>query len=248
MNLEKFTLKLKIDTDRKVNPSELSIYTHAILLDILPAEIADQVHNAQTNPYSQHCYYSQGDYYWEINILEQQIAEELRSILFSAEFQSFNVNQWDDLLIKIESKSLRTLNQSDLADIFYRQEAKSQFNLIFDTPTSFKSDEKYIFYPDLRLIIQSMMFKYNYFFETEDFDEKFLNKVLEKTKITSYKCQSHYFKVHGYAIPAFRGEIRMTCWATDSVKKYLDMLLKFGEFSGVGMKTGLGMGSIRYLS
>lgn len=66
------------------------------------------------------------------------------------------------------------------------------------------------------------------------------------------KLQSHYTtKEFGFVIVLFdmvlklRGRLTFKVQGAQTLKAYVKMLLTFGEYSGLGMKTSLGMGGIK---
>ena len=111
---------------------------------------------------------------------------------------------------------------------------------------SFKSYGRYINYPDLRLIYQSLMNKYDSVLkEASMFDEDTLDMLVEGSEIVKYNLRSYLFPLQGVKIPSFFGSMTIKVTSTDTAAKFIRLLLEFGEYSGVGIKTGLGMGAIQ---
>ena len=50
--------------------------------------------------------------------------------------------------------------------------------------------------------------------------------------------------MENFRIPAFVGNIRIKIKGTIASKNLINLLLDFGTYSGVGLKTSLGMGGI----
>ena len=112
----------------------------------------------------------------------------------------------------------------------------------------FKSYGRYINYPDLRLIYQSLMNKYDSVLkEASMFDEDTLDMLVEGSEIVKYNLRSYLFPLQGVKIPSFFGSMTIKVTSTDTAAKFIRLLLEFGEYSGVGIKTGLGMGAIQIL-
>ena len=100
-------------------------------------------------------------------------------------------------------------------------------------------------FPTMRLIFQSLMMKYARLVENrQEIEEETLDYLIKHSRITSYRLESSYFKVHGKKIPGFRGRLTFKITGPNTLKAYANMLLKFGEYSGLGMKTSLGMGGL----
>ena len=79
-------------------------------------------------------------------------------------------------------------------------------------------------------------------FETIDYLEA-------HTRITSYGLKSRYFTNVGSStgkIPAFVGGMSLFFSGSSTVAGLANMLLAFGTYSGVGIKTAMGMGAMSF--
>ena len=65
--------------------------------------------------------------------------------------------------------------------------------------------------------------------------------------IIHHNIRSTRFPLEGVKIPSFMGEVTIRFNGTDTMARYSKMLLEFGEFSGVGIKCGMGMGAIKII-
>ena len=102
--------------------------------------------------------------------------------------------------------------------------------------------------PDIRLLFGSLMRKYSASSKTvEMIDEETLDYIVSHTSISDFRIRSTRFPLEGIKIPSFMGEITLHFTGTDTMARYAKMLLEFGEFSGVGIKAGMGMGAIRII-
>lgn len=235
--------------DISINSSKLLTYLHGVLMENINTEYAEKLHNLQFNPYSMHLYPIGSQYCWEINLITDEAVEEIAGILLNEQFNSFIIKSLNNLTVVIEEKKTTIRTQNNLADTFYSSESQKSLHIKFDSSTAFKQAGEYVFHPDLRLIFQNILMKYHFLFEEEkEIDADILNEITSAIKITSYHIRSSYYPIHKIRIPAFRGEIKIRIEANDTLKNYILMLLKFAEYSGVGIKTSLGMGSIRLLN
>ena len=75
-------------------------------------------------------------------------------------------------------------------------------------------------------------------------DEEVLDQLSTDTIMIGYRLQSVSFQLEGVRIPSFIGEVRWKIRGPQTMVNYANMLLKFGTYSGVGIKTSLGMGAI----
>ena len=133
--------------------------------------------------------------------------------------------------LSVEKVEIQELGADKLLEIFNSEDNQSYFLIIFETPTGFKSQGSYVIFPTMRLIFQSLMQKYG--------------RLVENQPEIDYRLETSYFRVHGQRIPAFRGRLTFKVQGAQTLKAYVKMLLTFGEYSGLGMKTSLGMGGIK---
>ena len=119
------------------------------------------------------------------------------------------------------------------------------YDLEFITPTSFKSNGRYMIYPDLGMIYRSLMKKYSIVSEQNMYDEDTLEQLVNYSNITRYRLQSTLFPLEGVVIPSFKGNISVRIHGSDTMSRYARLLLSFGEYSGVGIKSSIGMGAIK---
>lgn len=243
--MKKINITFSLNLTEKVYSTSLIVKLNGVLMGLLPPAYAEYLHYQSVNPYSLHVFNSKGNFIWEINLLDKQAAEIIGDILLDESFTEFIIESLNDARCIILEKKVEKLSEKDLADIFYRSEPVNRFALNFHSPTSFKQQGAHVFYPDLRLVFQSLMMKYNALMEDDnDINHDFLDEIVSSINITSYDLNSHYFTIHKAKIPAFRGKLFFTVRANNTVTNYIHVLLKFAEYSGVGVKTSLGMGNV----
>ena len=248
--MQRIELILKPEkTKRKINPVRLTPYLHGILMEEIDTDYATQLHNKSLNPYSMHVFPLGENFCWQVNLLTKEAIREIGTILLDHTFTYFYMESLDELKFNIIEKKISNRSATDLADIFYSHAPSHLLEIKFDSSTSFKQAGDYVFHPDLRLIFQSILMRYHHFFEEgKAIDEEILEEIISAVQITSYQLHSSYYPLHNIRLPAFRGGIRIRIKGNDTLKNYILMLLKFAEYSGIGIKTSLGMGSIRVIN
>ncbi len=235
--------KISLYLDRlDAPPGDLSTKLHGFLMEQLDSSYVDWLHEQATNPYAMKVRHQEDLTIWTIHLLTEDCQRQVLPILL----ELTGVNLVKLGTVGIRQTLLEDLTADNLLKIFYGSNSPSVFTLYFETPTGFRSQGEYVFFPSERLIFQSLMQKYNRLMEgTEYLDQELLEHLVEQTRISSYRLESSYFKVHGKRIPAFRGRITLRVRGADTLKAYVYMLLRFGTYAGIGMKTSLGMGGIR---
>ena len=170
--------------------------------------------------------------------------------LFSASYVQIMKDAFakKNIQIKITKKELETISRKILLEEFYLSEGGRYLSLEFKTPTAFKQNGRYVNYPDIRLLFQSLMNKYGTgSYEMEMFDEETLEQLTRDITVSRYKLHSVMFPMEGIRIPAFMGNMTIQISGPKTMASYARMLVRFGEYSGVGIKTGMGMGGIRII-
>jgi CRISPR/Cas system endoribonuclease Cas6 (RAMP superfamily) len=59
-----------------------------------------------------------------------------------------------------------------------------------------------------------------------------------------YQLRSQAFPIEGRLVYGFSGSQRLTFYGYDMLKRLQGLLAIFAEFSGIGIKTALGMGAV----
>ena len=139
-------------------------------------------------------------------------------------------------------------NDNELITEFYEKKCPKYLEIKFQTPTAFKSDGKYVIYPDLGLIYASLMRKYSAVSEAFDmFDEETLEALVEQSEIVRYRLQTVPFPLEKVQITGLQEVSVFILRGPEQWQDICRMLFKFGEFAGVGIKTGMGMGAMKYV-
>ena len=217
---------------------------HGVIMETIDGAFAEELHCQGLKPFSQHLEFFQGEVFWVVNALTAEAETKIIGVLNNPSFSTFRLKKYN-LDVSIIDKTKIQLEYKDLVNQFYFDASHRIFNVRFVTPTAFKSGGEYIFFPDWRLIIGSLMRKYNHVNGKENpEDSDILEALVCSIKPIKYELKSVYTTIERSKIPSFYGSITIKCSATQSLVNYLNLLLSFGEYSGVGIKCALGMGAI----
>ena len=213
-----------------------------ILMENIDSGYAEHLHSLSYNPYSQ-AIIGRDDKEWVIRTLTKEAYDGI--ILPLKELKSFEIKK-KDIYLQVTETELKQKKKQELLDEFYTGEAEKYLSFDLQTPTSFKSNGRYVIIPTVRLLFQSLMNKYSASFENmEMFDEDALMEIEDHVEISDYRMKSCFFPMEGTKIPSFMGNIKLRSNGSDTLKRYMKMLLCFGEYSGVGIKSSMGMGAIK---
>lgn len=237
-------LKMILETDESKLGYYQSSNMHGVLMEQIDSDYATQLHEQGLKPYSQYIL-SGKQTEWNIKTFTKEAYQNIISPLLDGEFSEFHIEK-KDIKVKILNKELKTASKQKLLDEFYEIPGKRYINLEFLTPTAFKSNGRYIIMPDVRYIYQSLMNKYSAASDDmEMYDDETLEQLVENSQIIQYKLRSTYFPLEGVKIPSFKGEISIKINGTDTMTRYARLLAQFGEYSGIGIKTAIGMGGVK---
>ena len=238
-------LELELTCKQELSYQMTSLF-HGVLMELLPGEYAEELHCSRLHPYTQHLECREKKWYWIITGLNQQAIDKiLRDALWNVEQIELKKKQ---ILIGICGKQYKEISYKQLMEHFYHQEHGRYLQIQFVSPTAFKQRGKYIFYPDIHCIFQSLMNKYDAAVgDNVMLDEDALEQLCENTQIVRYDLKSVNFSLEGVRIPAFIGKITIKINGTKTMADFANMLLEFGTYAGVGIKTALGMGFIRQI-
>lgn len=238
-------LELKLKCKEKITYQMSSLF-HGALMELLPAEYADYLHTSQLHPYTQHLEYREDAWYWIICGLNKEAVQIiLHDVLWK--LQQIQIKK-HHLTIDIVQRKYEEKTYRELLEDFYEKESDRYLDIHFLSPTAFKQQGRYLFYPDLRCVFQSLMNKYDSAAREESVaDADTLEQLCENAQIVRYDLKSVSFSLEGVRIPSFIGKITIKMRGTQTMANFAKMLFRFGEYSGIGIKTALGMGCIHIM-
>ncbi len=239
-------LELKLTGESEISYQMASAF-HGALMELLPQEYGAQLHESRLHPYTQHLERRTDGWYWIVTALEDKAADLiLQKALFP--LGELLIRQHDAGFV-IEKKNYFELSEKELARAFYEGENNRYISLRFLTPTAFKQNGRYLNYPDIRCLFGNLMNKYDACMPGESMkDEDTLEALVQNTAVSRYQLRSTAFSLEGIRIPAFIGEMTLRIGGTQTMANFANMLMQFGTYSGIGIKTALGMGAIELVS
>ena len=239
--LSSVKLELKGELDYGRNDL-LGSLLHGFIMENIDKDYASYLHKSMLHPYSQYIISSGEKVEWVVNTLDVETKKHILDILKSKKEIYL---RHKEKTLQIISCNEQELKYDDLVKMYYIKDSKRQFKIRFLTPTSFKQNGKYCIFPTTRLIFQSLMMKFdNAAVNMEIFSKDILEDFENCTEIIRYNLRSTFFHLEGVKIPAFIGEVIINVRGPQQLSNLANMLIEFGTYSGVGIKTGMGMGGI----
>ena len=233
--------------DRGQQTKSLGPYLQGALMERVDGAYAGLLHQLPFNPYSQYCYWDNDVLVWRVNTLTSDatayIIDPLRS-LDTVEVRGIHA------VFEVVKTSQETISLKTLLDTI-NEPGDQKIRMRFVTPTAFKSQGSYVIMPSVRLVLQNLLMHYGQVYDNDkEGYEETIAYVDQHARIVSYNLRSSYFgqiASGGKKIPAFVGTATLGLRGPEMATGLVRMLLKFGEYSGVGIKTSMGMGGFRCL-
>lgn len=243
--ISKLQLDLTTKSDLK-SGSYLGPLFQGVLMELISPEYADELHVSSLHPYSQHICKAPNGLTWTINTLDSNARSEIISALSDINITSLKLRN-KDAEFHIAGRKLEEITYDDMIDRYYMGSPCSPYiALDFLTPTAFRSNGKYVIFPTSQLIFNSLARKYDACSTgSKVCDELLFEYISEHTEIIEYSLRSTKFPMEGVTIPSFVGSVKLKCTGNKEFRSLMNMLIKFGEYSGVGIKNSMGMGAIR---
>ena len=237
--------EVTLPPDEKINSSMASLF-HGLLMENLPADFAASLHAEGLRPFSQCVYFDreQCKTFWRIGTLSGTAYEKIIAPLVDKKKFFLRQKNWQITLS--EPKILLDTSCEQLADeIFPQRNSPRSVKLQFLTPTAFKHEGDYLILPEKFFVVNSLLQRWNNF--SRDFKLEDINlavKLSEFCRLTRYNLNTHPFSLEKTKIPGFVGRLEISFVGNEMLNRILGLLFSFATFSGVGIKTALGMGAV----
>lgn len=221
---------------------------HGALMEFAESAFAEIMHAHGLKPYSQYIRRGEnkGEWHWRINALTDESFDKLAVPLLNDELNTLELKK-KNIKLKIIKKEIgEKITIEDLIRRFYiNNSTNRRIKLRFITPCAFKTEGRYEFFPHISLIYQSLINRMDSFAAKISVkDEAAFKHLCENTRIIDYKLKSCRFSLEGVKIPSFLGEIIIRIDGPETLVSLSNLILNYALWSGIGIKTALGMGGI----
>ena len=224
--------------------SYMASLMQGVLMERIDPAYAEYLHRTGAHPYSQNIQIKEDRIYWNINALSDEAEQYIVHPILKGGDEAILLTHRQETL-QIIDKKVDSISYDELVQKYYLGSNSRNLTLQFLTPTSFKQGGRYCIFPTSRLIFQSLMQRYDAGAEESSiFSEELVEEFEQYAEITDYKLRSVRFSMEGVKIPSFIGECKIRIKGPQQMVNVAHMLAQFGRYSGVGIKTGLGMGAL----
>lgn len=241
----KIDVRLNLPID--LRNANIGSVLHGVLMEWLPAPIVDKLHQpARYSPLKQRILVKGGEAVWEIVCLSQDLGEVILEILAK---EKEIVLKRHNVSVDIDSFSFQKYVVSEMIKKSFSGDKPERFVRVkICSPMSFKSNGQYDIFPDVRKFFRSIILNFDSFYEEYQlYDRETLDYLTEQVTIVNYQLKSTKYHLEGVKIPSFAGYITFRINGPLPFNQLVNFLLLFGELSGVGIKTSLGMGKYQLI-
>ena len=221
---------------------------HGYLLSKIDSNYVEKLHNLKLNPYSQYFYFDKKEnfYIWKISTLNKEAKEKIIDIMLNDTNETITFD-YNKIKIGILSKEITSItNYKNIADKFFLSDETKRFaNITFLTPTTYKVNKKFTFFPNLDNIFISIYNKWNAYGENISLeDSNIIEDISKNVNIVKYNLRSLKFSMEGVKIDSFIGNIVIYCSCNKMLANIYNTLLEFSKYAGIGAKTSISMGGV----
>lgn len=217
---------------------------HGAIMEAIPKRYAEELHKQGLKPYSQHIKHeSNGRVIWVVNALDNQAAELLIPNVSKALNKGLYLQKKDCDIVCLEQSVEEVAIKSLFEDSYVTLDYGRIHNLTFVTPLGIKIKGRYEVYPDLRYIFRNLMQRFDMITdEYKIYDKDALNHLVDHCHIIDYKLRTTRYHLEGTKIPACLGRMVVKVDGSEVMNNLVHLLFTFASYSGIGIKTTLGMG------
>jgi CRISPR-associated endoribonuclease Cas6 len=241
---QKIVLQCKYDAEQKANYNWGSIF-HGILLEALTPEVSELIHGSQVKPFSQYVLpYSEQNLIWTIGMWDIEIAQQIIQAVMTMTHISLKHKGIDLNVIDIHRTSV---SKNDYFKKFFSVEKPCRrYEIEFVTPCTNKQQGEYALFPSPGLIISSLNSRYNAYVNDISLDDtEAMEQIARNIRIVRYSLRSAVYYLENTKITGYMGKVTLIIRGPEQLARLAGALISFAEYSGLGIKTAMGMGGVR---
>lgn len=240
-------IRLAAPTGAKLTQSACSLL-HGVLMEHIDSTYAELLHQQSLRPYSQYLYFDKerAGVYWRLTSLNKQADDELLGAAFSLPATVYLKKKQMEVQL-VSKEYLPETSYAAIAEKCFAQPLAGKYlSCNFLTSCSFKSEGQYVIFPQPQFLLGSLIKRWNSFADKERLDALGLAQDLaQETFVADYKLSLRSFSVDSARIPAFRGLYVLGMKNNVMCNRIIAMLGEYANYSGIGIKTALGMGAVK---
>lgn len=218
---------------------------HGLIMEHIDTEYASKIHAEQLRVFSQAVRYTDNTNYWTISVMNDEAYEKILVPILG--LSSCEVTQKGDSILLGEAHLENTSYEKLFSKHYIHSDVSRIVKLNVSTPASFKVDGKYINIPSPKLVLAGIAKRFDKDCDIhETIYDNLLNEIDRNVSFSSFDLHSASFPLERVKIPAFCGSLTLRISGNETFCRYINMLVDYASYSGIGIKTALGMGQTTY--
>ena len=173
-------------------------------MEFIDPVYADYLHNCPRTPYSQYIIYDDNFIYWNILCMDIDSKKNIIDAILEKRPDRIQLKHKETDLNIVRFKE-ENMSFQELLEATYFGDCSSRVTVEFKTPTAFKVNGKYQFYPTVYHIFNSLINKYDAVSkENTIYSDEIMEQIEKYIEITDYRLMSTYFHMEGVKIKSFK--------------------------------------------
>lgn len=239
-------MKYHLRPERPLSCRNASLF-QGMLMQRIDPQYGEILHRSELKPYSQYLDCQKDQAIWVLQTLTDIAENQIINTPHFLAGKSICLERLG-LSAKITGIDRETLTQEELLEQTFFTKCPRTVKVQFITPTAFKVQGRYQNYPTIQHIFGSLIQKYNAVHTTTEIaGENLLEDLQRFTSVIGYNLRNTTFPVEGITIPSFVGTLLLKISGPQQMVNLVHLLLYFGTYSGIGIKTAMGMGALRII-
>lgn len=221
---------------------------HGVLMEVVGTEYAGQLHESGLRPYSQYIYFDKDkkQYIWRLSAVTADAINRIVRPMLEMHEKIFLKQKRGHIYIKSRTILEETCYEALINKFWNSDSLYTQAKLHCMSTTSFKVDQQYTIFPEAFRIYRYLLRQWNQFSTFGTMDTDLLLGALETGAfIKDYNLRMGIYGLEGVKIRGFRGQMVMQFKRNPELQRILALLSYYSEFTGLGIKTALGMGGVK---
>lgn len=240
--LKRISLPFHSANERRYGYRTASLF-HGLLMELISPDYAAYLHENALHPFSLHLGQAENGGVLTVSALTAEAAEQIMPPLRTLK-TAYLAQKDDELLFDAPDEQSVTYHEL-FRKHYIREDAARLVQLNFNTPAAFKSAGQYVNMPTAKLIVSGLAKRYDMTCGVHDtVYETLFEEIEQRVTISAFRIRNASFPVEGVYIPAFMGTLTLKISGSPTFRSYINMLCDYAQYSGVGIKTGLGMGAV----
>ena len=198
-----------------------------------------------TNPFCVRLFKKDNEWCWNIACFGRKAYQNIILPLSDRQFNSFILPETNNTHILITRKSVIKQSVNSLVEEAVLDNVPYRFTLRFVAPTVFSDGNRFVFFPDIYLIYQSLLNKSQLVSDKISFSDKdIFEELVKATSITDYAIKTIRCLLDNDWITGFVGWVSFCIDGPELLRGFAKMLFRLGEFTGIGEGWSQGLGTI----